>query len=170
MLSGHPPHKKGSPGNRGKRAGRYGKTGHCVSSYFVYSDFELKREGNTYTAQTLTLLKEAYPQHEFYFIIGADSLYEIEQWYHPELVMKQAVLLAAARTYEKDHRDFEKQINYLQEKYGARIGMIQFKEMDISSRQIRKAVGSGQSVEKLVPGSVAGYIRIHGLYREAFDD
>ena len=30
--------------------------------------------------------------------------------------MKQAVLLAAARTYEKDHRDFEKQINYLQEK------------------------------------------------------
>lgn len=48
--------------------------------------------------------------------------------------------------------------------------MIQFKEMDISSRQIRKAVGSGQSVEKLVPGSVAGYIRIHGLYREAFDD
>lgn len=33
--------------------------------------------------------------------------------------MKQAVLLAAARTYEKDHRDFEKQINYLQEKYGA---------------------------------------------------
>ena len=84
--------------------------------------------------------------------------------------MKQAVLLAAARTYEKDHRDFEKQINYLQEKYGARIGMIQFKEMDISSRQIRKAVGSGQSVEKLVPGSVAGYIRIHGLYREAFDE
>lgn len=44
-------------------------------SYFVYSDFELKREGNTYTAQTLTLLREAYPQHEFYFIIGADSLY-----------------------------------------------------------------------------------------------
>ena len=84
--------------------------------------------------------------------------------------MKQAVLLAAARTYEKDHRDFEKQINYLQEKYGARIGMIQFKEMDISSRQIRKAVALGQSIKDLVPGPVAGYIRIHGLYREAFED
>ena len=79
-------------------------------------------------------------------------------------------MVSSGAGHEKDHRDFEKQINYLQEKYGARIGMIQFKEMDISSRQIRKAVGSGQSVEKLVPGSVAGYIRIHGLYREAFDD
>ena len=170
MLSGHPPHKKGRLVTEGKEREDMVKLAIASVPYFVYSDFELKREGNTYTAQTLTLLKEAYPQHEFYFIIGADSLYEIEQWYHPELVMKQAVLLAAARTYEKDHRDFEKQINYLQEKYGARIGMIQFKEMDISSRQIRKAVGSGQSVEKLVPGSVAGYIRIHGLYREAFDD
>ena len=170
MLSGHPPHKKGRLVTEGKEREDMVKLAIASVPYFVYSDFELKREGNTYTAQTLTLLKEAYPQHEFYFIVGADSLYEIEQWYHPELVMKQAVLLAAARTYEKDHRDFEKQINYLQEKYGARIGMIQFKEMDISSRQIRKAVGSGQSVEKLVPGSVAGYIRIHGLYREAFDD
>ena len=85
-------------------------------------------------------------------------------------MIKQAVLLAAARPYEKEHPNFEKQVKYLQEKFDARIGVIRFEEMDVSSRQIRKAVGSGQSVEKLVPGSVAGYIRIHGLYREAFDD
>lgn len=138
--------------------------------YFVYSDFELKREGNTYTAQTLSLLKEVYPQHEFYFIIGADSLYEIEQWYHPEMVMKQAVLLVAARSYEKDHPDFEKQVKYLEEKFEARIGVIRFEEMDVASKQIRKMVSSGQSIKDLVPGPVAGYIRIHGLYREAFED
>ena len=102
--------------------------------------------------------------------MGGDSLAQFEQWYHPELVIKQAVLLAAARPYEKEHPNFEKQVKYLQEKFDARIGVIRFEEMDVSSRQIRKAVGSGQSVEKLVPGSVAGYIRIHGLYREAFDD
>ena len=121
-------------------------------------------------SQTLTLLREAYPQHEFYFIIGADSLYEIEQWYHPELVIKQAVLLAAARPYEKEHPNFEKQVKYLQEKFDARIGVIRFEEMDVSSRQIRKAVALGQSIKDLVPGPVAGYIRIHGLYREAFED
>ena len=170
MLSGHPPHKMGRLVTEGKEREDMVKLAIASVPYFVYSDFELKREGNTYTAQTLTLLKEAYPQHEFYFIIGADSLYEIEQWYHPELVIKQTVLLAAARPYEKEHPNFEKQVKYLQEKFDARIGVIRFEEMDVSSRQIRKAVALGQSIKDLVPGPVAGYIRIHGLYREAFED
>ena len=37
--------------------------------------------------------------------------------------------------------------------------MIRFEEMDVSSRQIRKAVALGQSIKDLVPGPVAGYIR-----------
>lgn len=119
MPSGHPPHKKSRLVTQGKEREDMVKLAIASVPYFVYSDFELKREGNTYTAQTLTLLREAYPQHEFYFIIGADSLYEIEQWYHPELVIKQAVLLAAARPYEKEHPNFEKQVKYLQEKFDA---------------------------------------------------
>ena len=170
MTSGNPPNKKNRLLTQGKEREAMVKLAIASVSYFVYSDFELKREGNTYTAQTLTLLREAYPQHEFYFIIGADSLYEIEQWYHPELVIKQAVLLAEARPYEKEHPNFEKQVKYLQEKFDARIGVIRFEEMDVSSRQIRKAVALGQSIKDLVPGPVAGYIRIHGLYREAFED
>ena len=55
--------------------------------FFTVSDFEMKRDGNTYTAQTLELLKDAYPEDEFYFIIGADSLFQLETWYHPERVM-----------------------------------------------------------------------------------
>ena len=170
MPSGHPPHKKGRLVTEGKEREDMVKLAIASVPYFVYSDFELKREGNTYTAQTLSLLKEVYPQHEFYFIIGADSLYEIEQWYHPEMVMKQAVLLVAARSYEKDHPDFEKQVKYLEEKFESRIGVIRFEEMDVASKQIRKMVSSGQSIKDLVPGPVAGYIRIHGLYREAFED
>lgn len=170
MPSGHPPHKKGRLVTEGKEREDMVKLAIASVPYFVYSDFELKREGNTYTAQTLSLLKEVYPQHEFYFIIGADSLYEIEQWYHPEMVMKQAVLLVAARSYEKDHPDFEKQVKYLEEKFEARIGVIRFEKMDVASKQIRKMVSSGQSIKDLVPGPVAGYIRIHGLYREAFED
>ena len=117
MLSGHPPHKKGRLVTEGKEREDMVKLAIASVPYFVYSDFELKREGNTYTAQTLTLLREAYPQHEFYFIIGADSLYEIEQWYHPELVIKQAVLLAAARPYEKEHPNFEKQVKSSSKKF-----------------------------------------------------
>ncbi len=170
MPSGHPPHKKGRLVTEGKEREDMVKLAIASVPYFIYSDFELKREGNTYTAQTLSLLREAYPQHVFYFIIGADSLYEIEQWYHPELVMKQAVLLAAARPYEKDHPDFEKQVKHLKEKFGARIGVIRFEKMNVASKQIRKMVSSGQPLKDLVPDSVAGYIRMHELYREALED
>lgn len=65
--------------------------------FMVFSDFELLREGNTYTADTLRLLHESYPEHEFFFIIGADSLFNIEKWYHPEQVLTQAVFLVAGR-------------------------------------------------------------------------
>lgn len=65
--------------------------------FMVFSDFELLREGNTYTADTLRLLHESYPEHEFFFIIGADSLFHIEKWYHPEQVLTQATFLVAGR-------------------------------------------------------------------------
>ena len=57
----------------------------------------MKREGNTYTAQTLELLKEEYPEDKFYFIIGADSLFQLETWYHPEKVMELTSLLVSGR-------------------------------------------------------------------------
>ena len=37
-------------------------------------DYEIKKEGKVYSADTLTELKELYPDDKFYFIIGSDSL------------------------------------------------------------------------------------------------
>ncbi len=54
--------------------------------HFDLSCVELEREGITYTADTLEELNRNYPQDEFYFIIGADSLFQIEDWWHPEQI------------------------------------------------------------------------------------
>lgn len=134
--------------------------------YFVFSDFEAKRSGNTYTAQTLRLLKEAYPQHQFYFIVGADSLYEIEQWYHPEEVMAQTTLLVAGREYEGAPRTLDEQITYLGEKYGASIRRLHCEEVDISSAELREMEARGRRLYKYVPKSVEEYIVTRGLYQE----
>ena len=135
----------------------------------VFSDFELRRPGNTYTAQTLRLLRAAYPEHEFYFILGADSLYEIEQWYHPEQIMDQAVILAACREYSQSHPSLEAQIGCLAEKYGARIYRLHSREMDVSSKEIRDMVSDGREPKGLLPETVLAYIREHGLYRREAD-
>lgn len=169
MPSGNPPHKKNRRITEGTMRQDMILLAISDTPGFVYSDFELKREGNTYTAQTLSLLHEVYPQHEFYFIVGADSLYQIENWFHPELVMKQTILLAAVRPCHLEHREFQSQIRYLTATYGARIEMIHFREMNISSEEVRRIAGEGLPLEPYVPAAVADYIKSHGLYQEPAD-
>lgn len=166
MPSGHPPHKKSR--NVTEPAIRLAMTELAVKAYkgFVCSDFEIKRTGYTYTAQTLRLLHEAYPEHSFYFIIGADSLYEIENWYEPDLVLAQAVILTAWREYEEADRSMERQIAYLASKYNADIRTLHCGEMDISSAELRRMIARDQSIADYVPGEVVAYIKAHGLYQE----
>lgn len=134
--------------------------------FCVVSEFEMEREGTTYTAHTLALLRAEYPNHHFFFIIGADSLYQIEQWYHPEQVMKSATLLASVREYEDTGRTFSQQIEYLKEKYGADIRPLHNEEMAIASADIRKRVLEGKDISNDVPEAVKEYIDSHGLYRQ----
>ncbi|MCI9104879.1 MAG: nicotinate-nucleotide adenylyltransferase [Lachnospiraceae bacterium] len=135
-------------------------------SYFVCSDFEIQRQGNTYTAETLRLLHERYPEHRFYFIIGADSLYQLENWYHPQEVMKQAILLVADRVYEHAPCSIEAQIAYLKESYGADIYILHCDEVDISSGELREMEAKGEKLHLYVPKCVEKYIKEHELYQE----
>ena len=166
MPSGHPPHKKSRKVT--EPAIRLAMTKLAMKAHegFVCSNFEVKRTGYTYTAQTLRLLHEAYPEHSFYFIIGADSLYEIESWYEPDQVLAQAVILTAQREYEEADRSMDRQIAYLASKYGADIRTLHCGEMDISSAELRRMVAMGQSITDYVPEEVAAYISAHGLYQE----
>ncbi len=166
MPSGQPPHKKEQ--EISPAAVRCAMVSLAVEKEegLYLSEFETLRPGTTYTAETLKLLKEAYPSDAFYFIIGADSLYEIENWYHPEEILANAEILAAVREYRHFHRSFDEQIAYLNERFDARIRKLHCAETDISSHEIRRAVSEGLSIRQWVPDAVAGYIEEHHLYQE----
>lgn len=135
--------------------------------HFRVSEFELKRtDGNTYTADTLRLLKREYTGVEFFFIVGADSIFEIENWFHPEQVLRLAIFLAAGRECGSYEKTLEEQIHYLENKYGAQIEKLHIEELDISSEDIRKRVHFGQSVVKMLPEQVDEYIKQHKLYQK----
>ena len=136
--------------------------------YFSLSEFELCRNGgNTYTADTLRLLKEAYPGISFSFIVGADSVFDIEKWYHPEYVLKAVPFMAARRESGTRNRSLEEQIRSLEETYGARILRLHCREMDVSSVEIRRRLKQGDSVAEFLPAEVTEYIRSHALYEES---
>lgn len=132
---------------------------------FSISDIEIKREGNTYTCETLSQLKELEPKTEFYFIVGADSLFAMETWWKPEYIFHICTVLAAVRD-DKDSDKLQAQISYFEKKFAARIYQITFKEISISSTDIRKRLLNGQSIRYMVPDKVISYIEEHHLYTE----
>ncbi len=165
MPTGQPPHKKGRQITSAKDRCAMVRLAIADTPYFECSEFEVERKGNSYTAQTLELLHAGYPQHSFYFIIGADSLYEIEFWYHPEQVMAQTVLLAAGREYPAAKRSMDEQIAYLADRYQAQIYRLHCDEVDISSERLRQLAAGGKKLHKYLPESVEQYIRNHNLYQ-----
>lgn len=166
MPSGRPPHKKDHPVTDARVRGEMVQLALAGEPCFRLSDFEIKRPGNTYTAQTLELLKEQYPHHRFYFILGADSLYQIESWYQPEKVLTLADILAADREYPAGRRTIDQQIQYLNRTYGGRVRKLHCREMDVSSEMLRQMVREGRSIAPYVPPAVESYIRLHHLYQE----
>ena len=167
MPSHQPPHKKDHPVSDGRDRLNMLYLALDEIPWFLVSDFEMRREGTTYTAHTMELLKMEYPDVKFYFIIGADSLFQLETWYCPEKVMSLTSFLVSGREYESHGITMEQQIKHLKEQFGADIQILHNQEVDIASAEIRRRVAEGKSIAKDVPESVEEYIKSHRLYLPA---
>lgn len=132
---------------------------------FLLNTYEVERTGTCYSYETLEAFHIRYPEHEFYFIVGADSLFSIESWKEPARVMKACTLLAACRD-DKDSEDMQEQITYLEEKYEANICLMKSPHMDISSSDIRRMTSMEMNIRDRVPEKVAAYIQGHQLYKD----
>lgn len=167
MPSKIPPHKVG------KGVSDEGLRAHLVNlaiekeNGFYYSDFELKRDGTTYTAKTLQLLKKQYPEEAFYFIMGGDSLFQFEQWYQPEEIVKCAVILAVSRG-NADAGQMERQAEFLAQKFQGRVELIQMEKMEISSSLIRERIAKGEAVQQMLPQKVYEYIMRNHCYKKEY--
>lgn len=134
-------------------------------SQFKILEVEKMRGGKSYTSETLKEIVSLYPKTRFSFIMGADSLYEIEDWYKPEEVMKFARLLVALRTYDKAYKSLIEQVDYLKEKYNADIEIISYNKINISSNEIRSLVSQNKDYSALVEERVKKYIESNKLYK-----
>lgn len=140
------------------------KKGTTGNDSFEVLDIELKREGYTYTIDTLEELKRLCPGDEFYFIVGADIVFDIDEWKRADEVLKMVTLVTTFRPgYDQNRLD--RRVEELREFYGTRIFKMYAPEMDISSSEIRSRVKHGYSIKYLLPDSVEAYIYEKELYR-----
>ena len=135
----------------------------CDNDHFVLSEEELNREGTTYTVETLRNLVAAHPDHEYYFIMGADSLYHIESWKEPAEILKMAVILVADRDGGSSS-SLKSQIAYITDKYDADIRLMESPVLEISSHDIRRRVREHKSIRYLMPQNAVDYIYEHEIY------
>ncbi len=172
MPSGNPPHK----GNviSGEYRLEMVKLATDNMPYFTPSDYELLREGKIYTADTLTNLNNDNPDNDYTFILGADSFYSITKWYKPEIIMSKAVIAVCTRD-NATYSQLNEYKDYLVNEYGARIKILNFTNIDVSSQEIRLYIndyysnqndGTLDRIKQFVPDKVIDYIFCKGLYRD----
>lgn len=131
---------------------------------YAVSDREIKKQGLSFTYVTMTELKEEYPDTDFYFLMGADSLADFHQWRHPEVIASKCHILAAMRN-DLGNPDVARLARQLSEEYQTDFSLLQIPKTDISSTRIRKNIRAGKSIRGMVPEAVEAYIEKHGLYR-----
>ncbi len=133
--------------------------------HFSVCTIERNREEISYTYRTLELLREAYPDTWFFFIMGADCLAEFPTWYRPERIAEICTILAAMRGEEEEA--YAADLENVRHAFDADVRPLTMIRADISSSLIRGRYAEGKSVKYLVPDTVDRYVREHGLYKEA---
>lgn len=129
------------------------------------SDFELKRDGYTYTVDTFTRLKQMYPNLTIEFVIGDDSLFQLHKWYEFERLAELCEILVVARGGQRDM--VEVYIRTFCAKYPEfRISYVEMPQVPVSSSEVRARIAKGESVQGLVPDKVLRYIETHALYKQ----
>lgn len=128
---------------------------------FNVCDYEINKNGVTYSWETMKYLRENY-DYDFYFIMGEDSLMSVETWENAEDFLKNTKILACIRRQEEMSK-LDVKIDDLKSK-GYFVEKIPTSFIDISSTKIREKVQTNQDFRYFVPNQVFEYIVRNKLY------
>ena len=126
------------------------------------SDIELKREGRSYTVDTLRELKDLYPDSKLVLLMGTDMFTSFLSWKEPQTIASLATLAVFCRGEKGERERIDAQKSAL-EAMGAKVELVENPVNAISSTDLRRMLVFGCADPFLMPG-VGDYIREKGLY------
>jgi nicotinate-nucleotide adenylyltransferase len=121
--------------------------------------WELKRKGPSYTVTTLQNLKRLHPREEIFFIMGSDTFRGFQTWRNPEEILRLARIAVGRRPGSEKFA--------VKESWRSRVVRLRGKFPQFSSREVRQNRLNLRLLRKVLPRSVAEFIRNTGLYRYA---
>lgn len=119
------------------------------------SDVELKLAQPSYTIDTLTFLRELYPEYQFVLIMGADNLKSLKKWKNYELILRDYQIYVYPRP-GSGQLDLENHPS---------VTVTSTPLMEISSTFIRKSIAENKNVKYFLPDEVLEFIDSKSLYK-----
>ncbi len=133
----------------------------CGDPDFAVSDAELRRDGPTYTAETLRQLAEEGAA-AIWFILGADALMDLPHWHEPSEIIRLARLAVVPRPGRAvDFAALEAAVPGLR----AAVDEVPMEPIDLSATALRERIREGGALDSRIPPGAREYIEAHGLYR-----
>jgi nicotinate-nucleotide adenylyltransferase len=156
-----PPQKEGQPITRFEQRLEMLELAIAGHPAFRIDPREGSRPGPSYTADTLDELAAAHPEHEWFLLLGGDSLVDLPRWFAPQRIVQRATLGVMARpgTPLPQEIDLERTIGIR-----PNVKIVPAPQIDIRSRDLRQRVQQGRSIRYLVPRAVEVFIQQRKLY------
>lgn len=118
------------------------------------SDVEFRLPRPSYTIDTLTYLREKYPQHQFSIIMGSDGFQNLPKWKNAELLIREYPIIV----YKRPGFD-------ITDTWNAQVQILDAPMLDISATLIRNNLKEGKSIRYLVPEKVREEIERNNYYK-----
>ncbi|RAV01680.1 nicotinate-nucleotide adenylyltransferase [Paenibacillus sp. YN15] len=126
--------------------------------HFKVTDIEIAKQDTSYTIDTVELLTGRYPADSFCFIIGADMVMYLPHWRRIEDIVRRIRFVGLARP------GYTLALEELPEVIRSRVTLAAMPLVELSSTEIRRRLGSGETVRYMVPEPVRLYMEGKGLY------
>ena len=166
MPAANPPHKQQQTLAAAKHRLEMLQLAIAGNPAFVVSEMELQRGGTSYTVDTLSALHEASPDHQYFLLMGADSLDDFPQWREPARICELAIPIVVRRRGAAPV-DVQRLADLLPPPLLKKISnhQIDSPTIEISSTEIRDRIAHDKSTRYRLPRAVEAYIEAHRLYR-----
>jgi nicotinate-nucleotide adenylyltransferase len=134
---------------------------------FQINELEKDRAGPSYTVDTLTELRRQQPDHDYFLLIGTDTMADLPTWREPGRIVQMAGLLIWQRPgHPPQTTDQLRCALRLPDQVEIRLQVVDGPLIDISSSDLRRRAALGRTIRYLVPRGVEQYIVEKRLYRD----
>ena len=175
MLAARPPHRQ-APQASAEQRWQMLRLAVSQEPGFIADDRELRRQGPSYTVDTVVAMRQALTDSPMCLLMGADAFLGLSSWHQWQRLVDLTHIVVLHRpgwplSEGNDawpagmHQRLVRDRQQLAASAGGLLLLLELEPVEISATAIRRALAAGDSIEHSVPPAVAQYIQEHGLYR-----